>query len=136
MGTLRHIVKIEEGDCKDVTKYYQTSDHSVVLTESANFKEINTLGLIEVTEESNFEENERIWTVTIKYTSTCKTPESPRRKAYKLTDTSGQQYLVGSPSRPYPVVKESNPYPSKANGQILRDVTITYKSKVGMRRIV
>lgn len=136
MGTLRHIVKIEEADCKDVSKYYAVAGHSVVVTESANFKEINTVGLIEVTEESNFEENERIWTVTIKYTSPCKTPEGTRRKVYQLTDAVGQRYLVGSASRPYPVVKESNPYPSKANGQILRDVTITYKSKEGMRKIL
>lgn len=133
MGTLRHIVKIEEADCKDVSKYYAVAGHSVVVTVSANFKEINTVGLIEVTEESSYEENERIWTVTIKYTSPCKTPEGPRRKVYQLTDTAGQRYLIGTESRPYPVVKESNPYPSKANGTILRDVTITYKSKKGMR---
>ena len=70
------------------------------------------------------------------YKVKSKNPQMWRRKAFRMTAIDGKKYLVGTGARPFPVIKESNPYPDKATGSTLMTVTVTWKSLHGMLRIL
>ena len=132
MAKLVHIIRIEEIDTSKLYDMEVLGPHLCRLKSNVNFKKINICGLVEVTEEDNYENNEQTWTTTIKYTTKDKKTKGNRRKAYRLTSVDGTVFIVGTYERPYPVEKESNPYPSKETGSTLRTVTVTWKAPYGL----
>lgn len=133
---IQEIIKIEQADCKDLSVMEVAGERQCHFMSDVNFTEINTFGNIQVSEDSDYQNNERIWTITVTYKQKCKLPTGARRKAYRLTRLDGTQFVVGTYDRPFPVIKESNPYPDKVTGTTLMTVTITWKSKHGMLEII
>lgn len=130
------IIKIEETDCRNLSTMEVVGERQCHFMSDVNFTEINTFGNIQVSEDSDYQNNERIWTITITYKQKCKNPSGWRRKAFRMTRLDGKKIVVGTFSRPFPVIKESNPYPDKPTGTTLMTVTVTWKSKLGMLEII
>lgn len=133
---IHNIIKIEQADCSQLSVMEPIGERQCHFMSDVNFTEINTYGNIQVSEESDYQNNERIWTITVTYKQKCKKPSGARRKAFRLTRIDGTQFVIGTYDRPFPVIKESNPYPDKPTGTTLMTVTVTWKSKHGMMEIV
>ncbi|MCH3994133.1 MAG: hypothetical protein LKE54_03610 [Prevotella sp.] len=136
MSKLIHIVKIEETKAQNLIDVEILGEHLCHFKTIVNFTEINKFGLAEVTEEDSRENNQRIWTTTIKYNTKNKKSSSERRMAYRLTTIDGTQFLVGTYDRPYTITKNSNPFPGKPTETTLRSVTITWKAPIGLMYII
>lgn len=133
---IQNLIKIEECDCSELFNAGIFSEQKCFLTANVNFEEINTVGNIQVSDESSYESNELIWTTTITYKVKTKAPQAWRRKAFRMTAIDGTKFLVGTGERPFPVIKESNPYPDKPTGTTLMTVTVTWKSRHGLMEII
>lgn len=133
---IQNLIKIEVCDSSALLDALVLSEKDCFLTRDVNFTEVNAFGNIQVSDDSNYENNELVWTTTITYKAKSKNPQMWRRKAFRMTAIDGKKYLVGTGERPFPVIKESNPYPDKATGSTLMTVTITWKSLHGMLRIL
>ena len=81
------------------------------------------------------ENNEEIRNTVLEF-KTCHYGDAvPRRQVFRLTSADGTLFLLGTHERPYPVIKQSLPYPKGQDSQ-LRTVTVTLKSRFGLLRIV
>lgn len=133
---IQNLIKIEECECSELLNAGIFSEQKCFLTANVNFEEINTVGNIQVSDESSYENNELIWTTTVTYKVKSKSPRAWRRKAFRMTAIDGTMYLVGTGDRPFPVIKESNPYPGLPTGTTLMTITVSWKSSHGLMKIM
>lgn len=137
MIRLVHVNKIEKIAAVDLGNVTKTSDSSCKLLPNVNFASINNIyGLIAVKMENAVENGNQVYTTTVTYNTSDKKPGGRQRLAFRLTSVHGTQFLVGTNERPYPVVKESNPFPAAAGDTVLKTVTITWKAPMPMLRIL
>lgn len=130
------ISKIETIDALSVQGLHIVSNSSCVLPKNVNFANINIYGKALVKIEDALDNNQKIYTTTISYSTSEKKMETWRRPILRLTSVDGTRFLVGINKRPYPIVTESNPYPSKETESPMKTVTITWKSVYPMLYIV
>lgn len=100
------------------------------------FSEINIKGLVGVTIEDGYENNQRVFTTTATFNMCDKKPMNVRQAVFRLTSIDGKRYMIGTDSRPYPVIKERNPFPEKPADSSMKTVTIAWKSLLPMLLIV
>lgn len=136
MTTLHHIKKIEICEASALTNIILSGDNSCRIDQSVNFTEINIVGLADANVESAQENNQVLYTTTVSYKTKDKTLDGKRKVAFLLTSINGNRYLVGTHMRPYPVMKESNPFPSNPVNSILKEVTVTWKNVTPMLSVL
>ena len=112
------------------------SDTECKFKREVAFSEIEINELVGVTVEDSYENNQKVYTTTASFTTHRHEPLKSRRLAFRLTAADGKRYMIGTISRPYPVVKESVPYPGKLPDTTLNSVTITWKSILPMLLIL
>ncbi|MGX8697961.1 MAG: hypothetical protein ACSW8D_16395, partial [Prevotella sp.] len=89
-----------------------------------------------VTIEDSYENNQKVYTTTATFNTCDKQPMTVRQAAFRLTSVDGKRYMIGTDSRPYPIIRERNPFPEKPVDSSLKTVTITWKSLMPMLLIV
>ena len=136
MFNLVHINKIEFVRVEELLPLVLLDDVSCRFKREPFFFELDLWELVGVTIEDSYENNQKIYTTTAVFSTRCKEPLTDNRLAFRVTSVSGMQYLIGTNERPYPVIKEKNPYPEKPADSTLKSVTITWKAKYPMLRIV
>lgn len=137
MTKLVHIHKIEFIDSSDLSGMKILTQHSCRIPNGVNFCEIESLsGLVGAKTEDTMDDGEKVYTTTVTFQMKCKMPTEERRVAFRLTSIDGNQFLVGTDIRPYPVIKENNPYPEKPGDSVLKQVTVTWKSPYPMLLIL
>ena len=102
----------------------------------AVFSELHIHELVGVTIEDSYENNQKVFTTTATFKTCDKIPLTVRQVAFRLTSIDGQQYMIGTGSRPYPIIKERNPFPEKPADGSLKTVTITWKALMPMLLII
>ena len=100
------------------------------------FTEFNIKGLVSATVKDELSNNQLVYTTTVEFNTCIKTTEGMRRKAFLLTAADGTRYLVGTGSRPYPVITESNPFPHRPTESMLKKVTVKWTAPHPMLRII
>lgn len=128
MFKLVHVKKIEYTNCSDLSEMYILPNDKCRLSPSAVFKEIANFDLVSCTIDDTVDNNSKTYTVNVSFKSSDKELSLGRKLAFRLTQLNGQQFLVGTKYRPYPIIKESNPFPDKPTNSYLKNFTITWKS--------
>lgn len=137
MPNIVHFTKIEKIQVSELPKIYMVDSSSCKISANVNFTKINNLaGLIGAKVEDVEENGQKVYTTTVTFHTCDKTPVRMKRQAFRLTAVDGSQFLVGTDIRPYPIVKESNPFPEKAGDNVLKTVTITWKAPCPMLSIL
>lgn len=127
MTNLVHILKIESVSSASLDSMLIIGKNKCRIP-AVTFSKIEILDMVGVKITDAYENNQRIYTTTATFKTCDKTPSDLRGMAFRLTSKTGEQFLIGTSSRPYPVVKEENPYPEKAVDGMAKTVTITWKS--------
>lgn len=128
MSKLVHVNKLEMTEIENLTPLRVVSDTSVKFTNEVPFSPVDILELVGVNIEDSYENNQKVYTTTAVFNTFCKKPMANRRLAFRLTSVDGKRYLIGLNTRPFPIIKEKNPYPEKPTDTSLKNVTITWKS--------
>ena len=136
MSKLVHINKIELASSESLSMLVVIDESTCRFKSSAAFTEININELVGVTVEDELVNNQRVYTTTATFKSCSKIPMEARRKAFRLTSVDGQRFMIGTNARPYPIIKENNPFPEKPTDSSLKTVTITWKAPHPMLRIL
>ena len=136
MSQLVHVRKIEIADACSLGNIQVLNETSCRFKTNPVFSEISVKELVGVTIEDNYENNQRVYTTTATFNTCDKKPMTVRQAAFRLTSLDGKRYMIGTDSRPYPVIKEKNPFPEKPGDSTLKTVTITWKSLLPMLLIV
>lgn len=127
MTNLVHILKIECVSSASLDGML-VIDKNKCRIPTVTFSKIDILDMVGVKVTDAYEDNQRIYTTTATFKTCDKRPSDLRGMAFCLTSKTGAQFMIGTGSRPYPVVKEDNPYPEKAVDPMTKTVTITWKS--------
>lgn len=135
MSDLVHIVKIEMAEAGVLSSMLITSPSSCHFRIMPDFQEIDIQELVGVKIEDTCENNQKVFTTTATFYTKDKTPMSSRQKCFRLTSVSGQQYIIGTAQRPYPIIKENNAFPEKPADSTLKQVTITWKAPHPMLQV-
>lgn len=128
MSNLVHINKVEFARIAEVLSMQLVSHASCRFKSFVNFKPICIEGLASVRIEDASENNQIVYTTSLSFRTKDKTPMAERKLAFRLTSVNGAQFIIGLPYRPYPIIKENNPYPDKPGDDTLKTVQVTWKS--------
>lgn len=136
MSNLVHFRSIEKVRVENLTSLEIISESSCLLTREPDFKEINIFELVGVTIEDSYENHQKIYTTTATFKTCDKEPIVERMLAFRVTSLDGKRFLIGTNARPYPIIKERNPYPEKPTDSTLKTVTVTWKAIYPMLLII
>lgn len=137
MTKLLHFIKIEQIQASGLSGLVIIPNASCKLPVSVNFCEIeNIRGLVGAKVEDEEQHGQKVYTTTVTFQTEEKSPGDRFRLAYRLTSVDGTQFLVGTDSRPFPIIKENNPFPEKPGDSVLKTVTITWKAPIPMLTIL
>ena len=101
-------------------------------TNDVLFTEISIHGVVGVIVEDSYENNQKVFTTTATFQTCDKLPQTERRMAFRMTGIDEKRYMIGTDSRPFPIIKERNPYPERPADSSLKTVTITWRSLLPM----
>lgn len=112
------------------------SDNSCLFPQTVAFTEININELAEVSIEDAYENNQIVYTTICKFQICDKKLQTYRQMAFRLTSINGSQFIIGTKSRPFPIMKSSRSYPDNPSNTYFDTVTITWKSTRPMLHII
>ena len=130
------IQKVEIADASALPSMMILPKGECHIVNTSMFTEFNTKGLVDVTVKDELSNNQLVYTTTVEFNTCIKTTEGMRRKAFLLTAADGTRYVVGTGSRPYPVITESNPFPDRPTESMLKKVTVKWTAPHPMLRII
>jgi hypothetical protein len=136
MSKLVHVNKIEMLRCEDLIPMIVLSDTTCRFSREPFFTFMDIHELVGVTVEDSYENNQKVFTTTATFATCCKKPLTDRRMAFRLTSVDGKRYMIGTNSRPYPIIRQNNTFPDKPADSMLKSVTITWKAMTPMLLIV
>ena len=136
MQNLVHINKVEYAPIDGVNSMALLSDDRCAVSQNVNFTDLNIKELAEVRQESEVENGEVVYNLTLSFNVCHDTVMPVRRLAFRLTGVDGRRYMFGTFTRPYPLIKSLLPIPGKPAESQLLQVTVTRKSTVKLLRIV
>ncbi|MGP1465255.1 MAG: hypothetical protein ACTTKJ_06530 [Prevotella koreensis] len=128
MSKLVHINSIEMVRCEELVPMKILSDTTCRFSREPDFIKMNIQELVGVSIENNYENNQNVFSTTATFSTSCKFPLTNRRFAFRLTSVDGKRYMIGTKNRPYPIIKEKNPFPEKPSDSTLKTVSITWKA--------
>ena len=131
-----HINKIEFTRTENLTPLKIVDNVSCIFTREVDFTKIDIQELVGVNIEDSYENNQKVYTTTATFTTRCKEPFYNRCLAFRLSSVDGKRYLIGTNGRPYPIIKEKNPFPEKVPDSSMKIITITWKSTFPMLLII
>lgn len=136
MSKLVHINKVEITKVDNLSVMRVLSDTKCRFTSEVSFEEICIQELAGVTIEDSYDNNQKVYTTTVSFHTREKQPITDRRIAFRLTSVDGKRYMVGTNTRPFPLIKENNAFPEKPADSSLKAVKVTWKSLLPMLLIV
>lgn len=119
---------------EDLNSLRLISKYACRMKQSLLFTDLDIQDLVGVTVEDSYENAQRKYTTTVTFKTPCRKLLALSRMVFRLTDVNGDQYMVGTNSRPFPIIKEVQNYPEKVPDSSLKQFTITWKSMCPMLR--
>lgn len=119
---------------EDLSSLRLISKSACRIKQSLLFTNLEIQELVGVNCEDNYEKGQRVYTTTVTFKTPCRKLLALSRMAFRLTDVNGDQYMVGTNSRPFPIIKEVQNYPEKVPDSSLKQFSITWKSMCPMLR--
>ncbi len=112
------------------------ADRGVFLNVYQQFEKISTIGLSSVEISDKIENNQRVFTTKLTMTRCEKLLPGSKKYCFKVTTVTGSEFLIGSADKPYPVIENSESFPSSPGNKSGATVTVTYTSTIPMLAIL
>ena len=122
MSKLVHVNRIEMIRIEELTPLKVIDSTSCRFERSVDYSQLEIKELVGVVVEDSYDNNQKTYTTTA--------------TAFRLTSVDGRQYMIGTSSRPYPIIKEKNNFPEKPNDSTMKTVTITWKAPLPMLLVI
>lgn len=132
MSKLVHVNKIEFTSAALLVPMRMASATSCRFSSAVAFTEINIEDLVDVIIEDEYENNQRVYTTTASFRTCSKSVVLGRKLAFRLTSVDGKRFMIGSRTRPYPIIRVKDPFPGRPTDDTLKTVTVTWKALTPM----
>lgn len=126
MGNIIYINKVEMIDAEQLS-FSTFFKQGVILSDDLPFVELCSVGL------SNFEISEKVETKVRIFHHSLQAKLSERidvgnrKLCFRLTAVDGSQYLIGTGSRPYPLVQQEDNHPSELSHSCAVTLDVSWK---------
>lgn len=131
-SVLKQIKKVEMIEAKHLINSIIINDDSILLQMYRPFSVLDTVGLSSVETSEKIENKVRIHTSKL----TALLPEGlkvgNKKLCFRVTTVSGQQYLIGTDKKPFPIVTFNENYPNSASTKCGSTMTVTYSNTIPM----
>lgn len=125
---LKFINQVELIEAADLSSSIFVPGVGVYLDKLLNFQKLVTIGLSSLENSDKIENKNRICSQKL----TAYLPEAfgvaNRKLCFLLTAVSGEKYLIGTDSRPYPVVTFTDSRPESVSSQCAVTMLVTYSN--------
>ena len=131
-----HIIKAEMADAEDLSGIKFIYPDKCIVPQTVAFEKIDAIELIGAKVASETEKKQKLYTTTVSLKVKGKESFDGHHKVLRLTSANGEQYLVGTDSRPYVTIKTEDNWPEKHPDNACMDVTATWTSVFPMLHII
>ena len=121
----KSVIAVDRIAVLDLVGYQRVSDQSVTLSSSINWQPVSIRVPARLTVSEKMSDGVRLYTAQLDF-HTCSTPGDLSRQAYRLTLADGQQLLLGSPARPFPVGTATENHPDNLQDSQLWQVSVAW----------
>ena len=127
MDLIRYINKVEVIDAEYLASSTFFSK-GVKVDDALTFVPLCTIGLATFEISEKVESKNRVFHHSLKAKLSERIDVGNRKLCFRLTAVDGSQYMLGSDSRPYPVIGQSDSHPSDAGQPCAVMLDVTWKS--------
>lgn len=100
----------------------------VYLSSQLSFQRMDTVGLSSLESSDKIENKSRIFSQTLRCYLSEGFEVANRKLCFLVTAISGEQYLIGTKSRPYPLVTFTDSRPESVSSQCAVTMHVTYSN--------
>lgn len=136
IGLLNNIRKVELIEAFHLQHSDIVAERGVWLNVYQQFTPIETIGLSSVEISDKIENRQRVFTTRLNMLCRTKLLPGARKYCFRVTTVTGSQFLIGCSQKPYPVIQNSESFPSAAGGRSGVTVTVTLVSVIPMLTIL
>lgn len=127
MSMIKYINKVEMIDAESLVSSTFFS-RGVMLSDTLSFVQLCTVGLSSLEISEKVESKNRIFQYSLNSKLESRVDVGNRKLCFRVTAVDGTQYLLGTDSRPFPVVHQEDSRPSELGQSCAVNLDITWKS--------
>lgn len=129
---LKHIKKVEVIEAKHLVNSAIIHNNSILLQIYRPFSDLDTIGLSSVETGDKIENKVRIHTTKLTALLPERLDVGNKKLCFRVTTVSGEQFLIGTDKRPFPIVTFNETYPDSPSAKCGSTMTVTYSNTIPM----
>lgn len=125
---LNNIVKISVVPSHQLIGYSRISDSEASYNEDTFFSALEIKQPAQLTITDKIEDKQRIYTSKLTFKICKKWIRNAHHISFLVESMSGQKYLIGTDTHPYPIITQQEIHPDNYKDNQLTEVNVTYNS--------
>lgn len=136
ISLLNNIRKVELIEAYHLQHSDIIAERGVWLNVYQQFTPVETIGLSSVEISDKIENRQRVYTTKLTMLCLYNLLPGAKKYAFRLTTVTGSQFLIGCSEKPYPMIQNSEKFPSAAGDRSGVTVTVTLVSVIPVLAIL
>ena len=131
-----YIKKVEIIDVSNIKNYIRVLNDLVCVDLYSAPEELPLVGLAKCSSSSSLNNKSVEWTTSLSAKLSDSFRLENRRLVLLLSATNGDQFIIGSRTRPYPLINSSTMHPDRSSDSIEYLLTAEYTDSFGLTRVL
>lgn len=127
MKSIKLVTSVERTLCSNLTGMLRRSSRTVMVPDNVEWKKISVRAHPSLSISEKVESKVPILTATLKF-FTCQDFADRKKYAFRVKLVDGSYILIGSGSRPYPIMTVQENMPEKPSDNQWKEVTVTWST--------
>lgn len=131
-----YIKSISIAEVSEISEYYRVLNDMAYIKMKSKSSELAVAGLAKFVVSSSIENKSRLWSAKLNARlSEVFDPEN-RSLILFLTATDGKKYVIGSDTKPYPMINFSATMPDRPSDPVAYELSAEYVDTFGLTRLL
>lgn len=133
---IKYVNRIEAIEASQLSSATVIKRTGIVLPEGADFTEMKIVGLASIEMSDKISNKQRIFTTKLVAFLPEKVEIANHKLCFRARTVQNEEFLIGTGSRPFPVVELSDSIPGSVSTKCGCTLTVTYTSTIPMLSIL
>lgn len=120
-------VEVIEADC--IKKTNIIDDWYIVVDSDGDFTVLDSIGLSQIDISDKLDNKVRLYTMKLTVVTLERFHVGNKKYVFRVTTVTGEKYLIGTETRPYPIITNSETYPNEPAGKATNTLIVTYTQR-------
>lgn len=126
MNRIHLVISVERTPCSSLDGMFGLGTEHMVIPEAVQWEPIDVRPHPVLTISDKIEEKVRMWTTTLKFFTCHDLGDTSTRYVYRLKFAGGNYALIGSSSRPFPVLTVQRTAPEKPSDNQWNEASVSW----------